>query len=68
MIVEFEVACEIDVFENDNDRGTTEIFEVGDTAEFDIFEDIGDDLVHVQFGNGSVAFGLSKKWYKVLKN
>ena len=79
MKVEFIQACEIEVFTSfdealDDGETETEIFFVGDTAEFDIIdhpEKLVDgkfqpdtQLLNVQFGDGSVAFGLSKEWFK----
>lgn len=79
MKVQFVVDCEIEVFESADEaledaETTTETFNVGDTAEFDIFgvpqrfdgSNFVDDTenVNVQFGDGSVAFGLGRCWFK----
>lgn len=77
MLVEFVESCEIEICNNldefDNAETETEIFRVGDQAEFDIIDHPSkfngeEDLEHVnvQFGDGSVAFGLSVNWYKII--
>ena len=77
MRVKFLKSCEIEVCTNvdkfDNAMTETEVFEVGDETEFEIIDHPTDiqgreDLSHVnvQFGDGSVAFGLSTEWFKQL--
>lgn len=79
MKVRFITKCEIEVLESfdealDDGETTTEVFNVGDTAEFDLLDPpermVGNKMVsdtenvNVQFGDGSVAFGLSKSWFE----
>ncbi len=79
MKVEFLLDCEIEVIESfdeamDGAESTSELFRTGDQTEFDIIDHPqrfnGDELedhptmVNVQFGDGSVAFGLCCEWYK----
>jgi len=82
MKVKFLESCEIEVFDSfdealDDGETSTEVFMPGHTAEFDV---IGHpekmeggklvpatDFVNVQFGNGSVAFGLDKAWFETLE-
>ena len=81
MRVKFLVDCEIEIIEGFNELAdeaepTTEVFRVGDEVEFDVFDspqrfngqDLEDhpDMVNVQFGDGSVAYCLSKEWYEVM--
>ena len=79
MKVEFVTNVEIEVIESfdeamDDAESTIEVFCKGDVVEFDIigrpqrfngneFED-HPTMVDVQFGDGSVAFGLCYEWYK----
>lgn len=82
MKVRFTDSCEIEVFESfdealDDGETSTEIFREGDEAEFDILDSplrfdgndlVPDDsIVNVQFGDGSVAFGLSRSWFEELE-
>lgn len=82
MKVEFLLDCEIEVIESfdeamDDAESTTELFHKGDQTEFDILDHPqrfnGDEfedhptMVNVQFGDGSVAFGLSCEWYKEIE-
>lgn len=80
MQVRFLTDVEIEVFESDEDdfeASDTETYKAGDIEEFDVFghphrmvdgELVEDpNLVNVQFGDGSVAFGLSTEWYEVLE-
>ena len=77
MKVEFLTDVEIEVIESfDDAESTTQVFRVGDTTEFDVMDhpqrmidgELKDDpdTVNVQFGDGSVSFGLSLDWFKVL--
>lgn len=79
MIVKFVTECEITICENTEDEeGSTEVFHVGQTADFEIFghperlvngewvED--EDYVNVQFADGSVAFGIGRDWYEVIQS
>jgi hypothetical protein len=76
IIVRFLVDCEITICENTEDEeGSQTTFKIGETADFDVIdhplrwngqgfvEDL--DMVNVQFGDGSVAFGISKEWYEI---
>lgn len=79
MKVQFVTACEIEVFETfdealDDGETCTQVFNEGDKAEFDVLDSplrfdgnnlVPDDsTVNVQFGDGSVAFGLSRSWFE----
>ena len=75
MKVKFTTACEIDIHETE-EIFTTEVFNPGDTADFDIIDHplrfdgknfVPDpNLVNVQFGDGTVALGLDKAWFEVI--
>lgn len=82
MKVRFVTDCEIEVFETfdealDDGETSTEVFRVGDEAEFDLLDAPlkfdgnefvpAEDTVNVQFGDGSVAFGLSREWFEEIK-
>ena len=78
MKVKFTSDCEIEVHESAeqvlaDEDGKTELFHVGDTIEFEVISHPGrmidgefkedKDILDVQFGDGSVAFGLSVDWF-----
>lgn len=82
MKVQFVCDCEIEVISNfdealDDGDSETEVFRAGEFAEFDVVDhpqrmvdgELRDDLtmVNVQFGDGSVAFGLSCEWFKEIQ-
>ena len=81
MKIKFVCPVEIEVFESfdealDDGETSTEAFQAGDIVEFDVIDhpqrmidgQLVDDIntVNVQFGNGSVSFGISKEWYEEL--
>jgi len=72
---------EIEVIESfdaalDDAESVTEVFKTGETIEFDVTDHPlrmidgelkeDPDTINVQFGDGSVAFGLSLEWFKVI--
>jgi len=82
MKVRFKSKCEIECVDSfdealDDAETSTEVFDVGDEVEFDVLDhpqkfqhgDFVDDtnFLNVQFGNGSVAFGLSKEWFDIIE-
>ena len=58
----------------DNADSSTEIFRAGEQTEFDVFgylERVIDgkleedkNFLNIQFGDGSVSFGVSKEWFE----
>lgn len=78
MRVEFTTACQIEIVEEVDDdtgrtRSETESFEVGDKTDWDVIghpEKNGGgrdyNLLNVQFGDSSVAFGIDRSWFKEL--
>lgn len=83
MKVQFTQPVEIEVIESfdaalDDAESTFEVFSPGDTIEFEVIGhperlmngELREDssLLNVQFGNGSVAFGLSTSWFNILES
>jgi len=69
MIHKFIEDCELEVVVSydeisDSTESEIECFCVGDTADFDIVDDNGDN-VDVQFGDGSVSYGVPKRYFKL---
>lgn len=63
--IEFLKPACITVHESETDEeGSEENFKVGDKTEADIFSENSDGTVDIQFGDGSVAFHISKELFK----
>jgi hypothetical protein len=51
---------------HDKTEESSEVFEKDEVTEFDIFDDRG-ETVNIQFGDGSVAYGVPKALYEVVE-
>jgi len=69
MIIKWTGDTTLTVHESETDEeGTLETLKMGTTSEIDIFDDDSKTgNVAIQFGDGSVAFGIHKEWYTVIK-
>ena len=81
MLWEVVTRCSVQIIENydestDDIEQYTEVFMVGDKVEFDIVDHpnrivngklVPDETrINIQFGDGSVAFGLKQEWFKLI--
>ena len=66
--VELDVIEEFDELTEDI-KSSAELFKAGTVNEIDVFSDEDDEdaeHVDIQFGNGSVCFGVMKSWFEVV--
>jgi hypothetical protein len=56
----------IDAYEEENGSPIEEKIKKGEIMEWEVLED-NDSCVDVQFGDGSVAFGIDKKMFEIIK-
>ena len=67
MIVKVIEDTELDIYVSARSRKSiVEKFVVGEKLEFDILDDYGDDM-DIQFGDGTVSFGVFKDWFEILE-
>ena len=81
MKIQFTTDVELEIYDShdefqDEIESHLEVFKAGETVEFDVFghplrfdgHDLveAENLVHVQFGIGSVAYSVSTEWFQEL--
>ncbi len=69
MKIEWTSDCEITTYQSEDDDEVVRV-NAGETETVDILEtkqECGEEVIDMQFGNGSMAFAVPTSWFKVIE-